>query len=141
VTQAHVTGALEFFVYTITPEIRDEIIFELRKVRAPAKVARNLGIDIRHVLPIADELAGQPRALRQEVHDGHGRPELRDMLVARKLAHDVWNNDDPAIAGARAAYEAGSHDMATGRDGQWLLLYSIPQRKPTPRPDYFQPEI
>lgn len=122
-------------------ELRDEIIAELRKYRAPAKVARNLGIDVRIVLPIADELSGSPRILRQEQHGGYGKPELREHLVGRKKAWEVWDNDEAQIAAARAAYEAGTHDMFTARDGDWLLLYSVPQQKVTPRPDYFKPEI
>jgi len=126
---------------TLTPDLRQEIIAELKKVRAPAKVARNLGLDIRLILPIADEMAGTPRVQREETHGGFGRPELREHLVARKRAGDTWDNTDPRIADARAAYEAGTHDMATGRDGDWLILYSIPQRRVTPRPDYFRPEF
>jgi len=122
-------------------ELRNEIIAELRKVRAPSKVARNLGIDIRLVLPIADDLSGTPRVLREEQFGGFGRPELRDFIAGRKRAHETWDNEEPTIAEARANYEAGTHDMATGRDGDWLILYSIPQRRVTPRPDYFQPEV
>lgn len=125
----------------ISPELRHEIILELRKVRAPSKVSRNLGIDIRMVLPIADELAGTPRVVREEQFGGYGRPELREFLVGRKRAHETWDNTDPQIAIARTNYELGTYDMTTGRDGDWLLLYSIPQRKVTPRPDYFKPEI
>lgn len=125
----------------ITPEIRQEIVAELRKTRAPGKVARSLGIDIRLVLPIADELSGLPRTSHEERFGGYGRPELSEFLVGRKRAHETWDNSDPLIAGARDAYEAGTHDMATGRDGDWLLLYSIPKRRVTPRPAYFQPEF
>lgn len=125
----------------MTTEIRDEIVQALLKLRSPSKVARALGVELRVILPIADELAGTPRVVRQEVYGGFGRPELEDFLVARKRAHETWDNTDEAIAAAREAYEAGTHDMATGRDGDWLLLYSIPQRKVTPRPDYFRPEI
>ena len=125
----------------MTSELKTEIELELRKVRAPGKVSRNLGIDIRLVLEVADELAGTPRRVREEIYDGYGRPDIRQYLVGRKRATDVWDNTNPTIAAARAAYEAGTHDMATGRDGDWLLLYSIPQRKVTPRPDYFKPEI
>lgn len=125
----------------MTPELRLEIVAELKKIRAPSKVARNLGVDIRLVLPIADELAGNPRVLREEQFGGWGSPEFRDFAVARKRAHETWDNSTPAIAEARAAYEAGTHDMCTGRDGDWLILYSIPQQRVTPRPDYFRPEI
>lgn len=125
----------------MTPEIRAEIIAGLRKLRSPSKVSRMLGIDLREILPIADELSGTPRVVRQEAHGGYGRPELREFLVARKRAHESWDNSVPAIAAARLDYELGTHNMATGRDGDWLLLYSIPNRKPVPRPDYFRPEI
>lgn len=120
---------------------REEIIRELTRLRSPSKVARKTGYALTDILPIADELAGQPRNVREETFGGYGRPELRDNLVARKRAHETWDNTDPAIAAARDAYEAGTHDMATGRDGDWLLLYSVPLKKPVPRPDYFRPEI
>jgi hypothetical protein len=135
-------GHLEFVVNTeVTSELRQEIIVELRKVRAPAKVAARLGIDIRLVLPIKDELADTPRIIREELHGGYGRPELQDFLVGRKKAWEGWDNSDAQIAKARSDYEAGTHDMMTGRDGDWLLLYSVPQQRITPRPDYFRPEV
>ena len=118
-------------------ELREEIIRELGKVRAPAKVARNLGVDIRVVLPIADELSGRPRILHEEQHDGMGRPELRAFFVARKKAWEAWDNTLAEVAEARARYEAGTHTLATGRDGQWLILYSIPLLHLDPRPHYF----
>lgn len=126
----------------LTPAVRGEIIAELRKVRgAASKVAKNLGYPLVLVLEVKDEMDSIPRSVREEQHGGYGRPELRDFLVARKRAHESWDNTDPAIADARNSYEAGSHDMCTGRDGDWLLLYLIPQDKVTPRPDYFQPEV
>lgn len=121
-------------------DIEAEIVSELRKVRAPAKVARNLGVDLRLVLEVSDRIGGATRSSRGETFDGEGRPELRDMAVARKRAYQVWDNTDPAVAAARAAHEAGTHTMATGRDGDWLILYLIPQKTVTPRPDYFRPE-
>lgn len=125
----------------ITPEIEQDIIRGLRKFRSPSKVAKALGVDIRDVLPIADALAASPRISREEQFEGMGKPNLSDYIVARKKAWEVWDNGDPAVAAARANYEAGTHNMATGRDGDWFILYSIPQRKITPRPNYFQPEI
>lgn len=125
----------------ITPETKREIITALRKFRSPAKVARHLGLDLRDVLKVSDEIGGATRSLRPEMHGGQGRPELREFLVARKRAYQPWNNSDPEIARARASYEAGTHTMVTGRDGDWLLLYLIPQRRVTPRPDYFKPEF
>lgn len=125
----------------VTAELRHEIITELRKVRAPGKVARNLGVDISTVLAIKDEFVGTPRIIREEQNGGFGRPGLRPFLVGRKRAWESWDNSDLLIAKARADYEAGTHDMVTDRDGDWLILYSIPQQRVTPRPDYFRPEV
>jgi hypothetical protein len=122
-------------------ELRQEIIGELKKVRAPAKAARNLGVDLKLVLQVSDEIGGLSYFNREERWDGEGRPELRQYAVAKKRAYQVWDNNDPAIAAARAAYEAGTHDMRTGRDGNWLIMYLVPQRKVTPRPGYFTPEV
>ena len=122
-------------------ELKDEIVRELRKFRSPSKVARNLGIDVRLVLPINDELSNSPRVQRQEQYGGFGRPELQQFIVGRKKAWAVWDNNDPTIALARTNYEAGTHDMQTGRDGDWLILYSVPQGRVTPRPHYFRPQI
>ena len=125
----------------ITPELREDIVRELRKFRSPSKVAKNLGLDIRVVLPIADELSAAPRTVRTAQYDGYGHPDMAKFAVGRKKAWEKWDNTEPAIAKARADYEAGTHNMMTGRDGDWLILYSVPQRKVTPRPNYFAPEI
>lgn len=124
----------------ITPEQRQEIVRALIKLRAPSKVAKKLGYDLRDILPIADELAGLPRVLREETNGGYGRPELRNFLIGRKRAHEVWNNEEPAIKKAREDFELGTIEMTTGRDGDWLLLYAIPRVKPDPKPLYFAPE-
>lgn len=125
---------------TVTPEVRAEIAGLLRRVRSPSKVVRLTGYDIRLVLQVHDEEV-ENRVTREERHGGYGRPELQAYAVARKKADAAWDNSIPAIAEARAAYEAGTHIMITGRDGDWLILYLIPQRRVTPRPDYFRPEF
>lgn len=122
-------------------DLKQEIITELRRVRAPAKVARNLGLDLALVLQVSDEIGGVRRTSRAEQYEGWGRPELRDFVVDRKRAYQAWDNTIPNIATARANYEAGTHEMCTGRDGDWLILYSIPRDRVAPRPDYFRPEI
>lgn len=66
---------------------------------------------------------------------------MQQFAVARKKADQPWDNSVEAIDAARNAYEAGTHIMATGRDGDWLILYSIPQRRVTPRPGCFDPEF
>lgn len=125
----------------MNPELKSEILAELRKVRAPAKVARNLGLNLRVVLDVVDEIGGVGAMSREERWGGLGRPELQKYTVARKRAYQTWDNDDSKVAKARADYEAGTHEMCTGRDGNWLILYSIPRQKVEPRPDCFKPQV
>lgn len=124
----------------IAPELREEIIAEFRRVRSPFKTAKNLGIDVGLVWDVVDD---NPDALspRVERHGGEGRPDLRPFIVAKKRVGTSWNNDDPLVARAREEYEAGTHDMMTHRDGNFEFLVSKPQKRVTPRPDYFKPEI
>lgn len=124
----------------LSDQIRDEIARDLRKTRAPSRTAKNLGYPIKMVLQVADE-DSEPRSRHIERHGGLGRPEMQQYAVARKKAWQTWDNDSQEVSDARVAYEAGTHIMATGRDGDWLIMYMIPQSKPTPRPNYFQPEI
>lgn len=124
----------------LSDEIREEITRDLRKTRAPSRTAKNLGYPIRIVLQVAEE-DSEPRSRHVERYEGLGRPELRQYTVARKKAWQVWDNDSNALKSARQAYEDGTHIMVTGRDGDWLIMYLIPQVKPTPRPNYFQPEV
>jgi hypothetical protein len=124
----------------LSDEVRAEIAADLRKTRAPSRTAKNLAYPITLVLQVAEEYS-EPRSRHEERFGGHGRPELEPYTVARKKAWAVWDNDSEEIAYARACYEAGTHLMATGRDGDWLIMYLIPQKKTTPRPNYFQPEI
>lgn len=125
----------------IEPELYKEIKDALRTLRSPSKVSRKLGIDIRFILPIADEESAYLKSGHEERFGGLGRPELQSFIVGRKKAMEVWDNTDPLIAQARSDYEAGTHDMVSGRDGAWIILYSIPRDTVTPRPNYFKPEF
>lgn len=124
----------------LTPDIREEILRDLRKTRAPARTAKNTGYGIRLVLQVLEE-DNHPRPFREEKYGGMGRPELQGFIVSRKRPWEAWDNANEPVAGARAAYEAGTHEMATGRDGDWLILYLIPRKKVDPhRAGYFLPE-
>jgi hypothetical protein len=127
-----------------TPEEEEDV---LRIYRAnprrfsPFKASRSTGIS----LPDVFEIIGKNQedlAKTGERHDGFGRPDMRIHLVTRRRAMgEPWDNTDPKIAEARASFEAGTHLMATGRDGQWLLLYAIERTgKPEPKPRYFNLE-
>lgn len=127
-------------MFFIDIEKREEILAEFRRVKSPFKVAKNLGYDVQVVWSVIDE---NPDALtvREERFGGEGRPDLRPYIVAKKRSNQSWDNNDPGVAKARARYEAGTHDMMTHRDGGFEFLVSRPQKRVTPRPDYFRPEL
>lgn len=123
----------------ITSQVEDEVLQTYRRLRSPYKVARELGYGPSIVWEII-ERNQDTAALPTQRYDGNGRPDMEQFLVKRmKVTAEGWNNEDEAVAGARARFCAGTHTMTTGRDGPWLLLYSIPLKKPIEaRPDYFK---
>ena len=125
----------------MSPEIIAEILAEYKRCRSPFKTAKAVGVDVAQVWSVIDTNKDKLSTF-EERHGGRGRPDMEKHLVATRRATDRgWENSQPEIAAARAAYEAGTHEMATGRDGAWLLLYSIPRRYPvTGRDGYFTPE-
>lgn len=124
----------------LTPEVREEIARDLRKTRAPARTAKNLAYPIRLVLEVVEE-EKQPRPFREEKYEGLGLPNMQQYIVARKRPWELWDNKVDPVLTARADYEAGTHEMLTGRDGDWLILYSIPRKVVAKdRQNYFQPE-
>ena len=67
-------------------------------------------------------------AVFTEKHGGYGRPEMRCYIVARRHVNKTWaRQDSQAIEQARRLYDEGKSEMATGRDGRWIILYSIPR--------------
>ena len=125
----------------LTPEVEADIVQVFKRTRSPFKTATETGVDVALVWRVIDENKDKLSAF-EERFGGNGRPDLRPFLVHIRRASDrEWNNEDEKIAEARRAYEAGTHIMCTGRDGSWLLLYSIPRKGPRqPRPGYFKPE-
>jgi hypothetical protein len=116
-------------------DVRDE--FE--KTRSYFRVARALNTTMEMVKSIIGDTV-QPTKRREALFGGQGRPELRKFLVATRTSEQQWDNDEPDIQIARHQYEAGTHEMCTGFDGDTVLLYSIPRASPaTPRTNYFQP--
>lgn len=116
-----------------------EVLIAYRRLRSPYKVARALGYATRDVWEIIE--ANEHRlSAPPERHGGEGPENVRKWLIARTKPSDGWKNDDPDVALARQRFCDGTHTMVTGRDGGWLLLYSIPLKTPVaPRPDYFKP--
>lgn len=125
----------------LTPEQEDEVIAEYRRVRSPFKVAKHLGFDVKDVWLVID---ANPDAAVQNVErwEGEGRPDLRPFFVAQARCADRWDNDESGVALARERFCAGTHTLATHRDGPTKFLCSIPLRRSVPaQPDYFKPEI
>jgi hypothetical protein len=139
-----VSGLIKENHVAITPETTEETLRLYRQNPrrfSPFKTATVVGISVEEVFQIIEDNKEKLNAA-QERYAGFGRPELQPFTMARRQATERgWNNDDEGIISARAQYEAGTHEMTTGRDGQWLILYSIPrQRKAPSRLGYFTPE-
>lgn len=116
-----------------------EVLDLYRRLRSPFRVSSALRMDVKDVWNIIEENQDK-LAARPNRYDGNGRPDLAVYAVARrKVTDDGWDNDSAEIRQAREDYEAGTHDLATARDGAWLILYAFPQKKVTPRPGYFKP--
>lgn len=121
-------------------ENEKEVLDEYKKCRSPFRVATQFGMDVNDVWKLIE---ANPRYLEDppEKFGGMGRPQLRDFIVARRLVRGPkWDNTDPNIRKARELVESGHATMATGRDGGWEILYSIPLRRRAPRPGYFKLE-
>ena len=124
-------------------DLEKDVREELAKHGSVFKTCRQLGIDnVEYVANIAQEMKkDEAPDLSECDFDGWGDPEKEKFLVARSLATEVWDNNRPEVADARAKFEAGTHDMATGRDGPYVLLYLFPRAVKSPRPDYFTPKF
>lgn len=124
----------------LSDEIIEDVLLEYKRTRSPFRTANLTGLDASVVWSIIEEHSNKLTAY-PERHGGYGRFEVEKYIVARRtVTSRSWDNTDPAIADARLSYEAGTHELATGRDGGWLILYAIPRKKVTPRPNYFRPE-
>jgi hypothetical protein len=123
-------------------ELDKDIREEHRKHGSLFKTAKKMGTTIDYVIGIVgnEKVEEQPDASTCKF-DGFGDPAKHKFFVGRSLAKDVWDNSRPEIADARAKFEAGTHNMGTGRDGPWVILYLFPQAVVTPRPNYFTPTL
>lgn len=123
----------------LSPDVTDEVIQAYKRLKSPFRVAKLLSLDVKQVWNVIEENPELIAAVPSRF-GGDGRPELLPYLAARRKVSDFgWDNNSADILQARADYEAGTHNMVTGRDGNWLLMYMIPQKRVTPRPEYFRP--
>ena len=91
------------------------------------RVADALGLD-RPDLPT---FTYTPRRRVPPPGTGHrpGWPSPRFIVAIRHCDGPWLNEDQKGISKARDDYEAGTHEMCTGRQGDWFILFSVPRKK------------
>lgn len=109
---------------------------EYRRDPNLGRIARLFGLTTLEVKAALAAQIEEPRPATSA--DGWGRPGLRRYALQRKFVADLWVADD-GLKRARAAYDQGQVEIATGRDGDWQILYVIPRKRPDPqRRPYFE---
>lgn len=118
---------------TLVNDIRREL--ESTKLRiSPVKIATRYGVPIPLVRFIMQEMPSPNTAFTKHSTDGWGKDSLRPFLIARKIAGEAWPSSyDSNIEAARDQYDAGVTEMFQGRDGDFILLYSMPRKRPANR--------
>ena len=123
-------------------ELDKDIREEYSKHRSLFRTAQKLDVKVDYVASVVkDHKTVVAPDLTTCEFEGYGDPDKRDYMVARNLAVDSWDNTRPEVADARAKYEAGSHIMALGRDGPYLLMYLFPRAVSKPQPNFFTPRL
>ena len=123
-------------------DLDNDVRSEYAKHNSLFKTARNLGISVDYVLRVVNSTQEETKLdLSGCQFEGFGDPDKRRYLVARSLANSSWDNSLPEVADARAKFEAGTHVMAIGRDGPYLLMYLFPRAVTKPQPNYFTPTV
>lgn len=124
--------------FRITETLLETLKQELKspKAQTPVRIANQFGVPVSLVRFISEELPTGTSKFEQHSEDGFGRAELRQYIVARKLAAGQWAREDQeAIDKARQDYDDGKSEMVQGRDGDFVIQYSIPRRRQARR-DY-----
>lgn len=107
------------------------ILAQIGKGKRPTAISEQLGVPLTEVIEI---YKGRVGTGSREI----GREELRPYIVAVTVAGQAWSpRDRKAILSARMRYDQGLDEMCTGRDGAFLILYSIPRIKRVEPRGYF----
>ena len=123
-------------------DLVNDIKEEFQKHQSLFKTAKQLGVNVDYVHNIVKDLVVEKKPVGEStVWDGYGDPEKRKYLVARSRASGSWDNTLEEVIEARKKYEAGTHLMALGRDGPYLLMYLFPAMIKKPKPGYFTPVV
>lgn len=100
-----------------------------------SKIAASLGLEG----DVAVAAAPKTRQRRLQRPADLGRESLRKYIIsARHATFSTWPSQDwDKIEAARAAYEAGTHEMVQGRDRDWFIQYCIPRQVRTGARKFF----
>lgn len=114
----------------LSPETRAAITADLAAPNADiARISRAYGVPIRVIRGFLPQ--PEPASAASERFGGRGRPDIEHFSISRTLAGNPWPAKDAVgIDNARRSYDAGLIEMATGRDGDWLILYAFPRKRP-----------
>lgn len=78
----------------------------------------------------------RPVSLSGSAEFNLGRASLRPFLIAFKKPGQDWTSSE-VIKDARRKFDAGTHEMFQGRDGEYCLQYLRPRKVPTKPRSYF----
>ena len=100
-----------------------------------SKIAAALGFESETTVAAAPKT----RTRRLQRPEDLGRESMRRFIVsARHSSFSTWPAQDEAkIQAARDKYEAGTHEMAQGRDRDWFVQYCIPRKVRTGARKFF----
>lgn len=101
---------------------------------SPIKVAHKFGVPVGLVRFIINETPNPNTEFTKLSEDGWGRPALRRFILTRKPVGESWPKaDEENLQKHRELYDAGLVEMCQGRDGDFIIQYSMPRRKPASR--------
>lgn len=115
----------------------EDIRSEYAKHHSAYRVAKALGITLDRVY---SAIGNEKLSVKHTptVYGGRGRPELEKFIVALKHVNEPWDNSSEELRKARQRFEAGTHEMCQGRDGDTIIQYSIPRAVTEPRVGFFK---
>lgn len=121
--------------FKVTQTLIDDITAELKVARAnPVKIAAKYGVAPSFVRYIMNELPNPVTSFTVHSEDGWGREDIRDFIVTRKIAGNDWSQEDRKLMeDQRALYDEGVVELTQGRDGDFIIQYSIPRKKKAAR--------
>lgn len=101
------------------------------KTKNPYHLADQLDIKLREARAM---LRDKPEYL-----EGWGRPSMHPHIISRRNVNWAkWPSEDlQRIHEHKRLHDEGKVTMCQGRDGEWLIQYSIPNQMPVRRETYF----